>query len=102
MKNLKYKCIRGWKCEECIWLWPQIKNCSYDGCQLGYRLQNIVYVERKDMEFKDAIESLNLKFTSGNKIPVERTTIVNEEWQVIKKELKRLQEIEFIYEELKK
>ena len=54
------------------------------------------------MEFKDAIESLNLKFTSGNKIPVERTTIVNEEWQVIKKELKRLQEIEFIYEELKK
>jgi hypothetical protein len=42
------------------------------------------------MDIKEAIESLTLKFTSGNEIPVDRATILREEWEVIKAELDKL------------
>jgi len=35
------------------------------------------------MLFKDAFDSLTKKFTSGNHIVVERTTILREEWEAI-------------------
>lgn len=41
------------------------------------------------MDFKEAYETLELKFTSGNPIPVERSTILDKEWKAIKGELKK-------------
>lgn len=35
------------------------------------------------MEFKEALESLKLKFTSGNKIKVDRATILRTEWEAL-------------------
>ena len=49
------------------------------------------------MTFDDMYKNMELKFTSGNAIPVERTTITREEWELIKAELNRLDEIEFMY-----
>ena len=37
------------------------------------------------MESKDALKSLELKFTSSNKIPVERAVITRKEWESIHK-----------------
>jgi hypothetical protein len=39
------------------------------------------------MDLKEAIERLEAKFRSGNKIPVGRTTITRNEWEAIKKGL---------------
>lgn len=39
------------------------------------------------MNIEDVIKSLNLKFTSGNTVPVERATITKEEWLIIKNTL---------------
>ncbi len=46
------------------------------------------------MNFDESMESLNLKFTSGNRISVERATIIDKEWKAIKKEITRLGKIE--------
>lgn len=46
------------------------------------------------MDFKTAYESLESKFTSGNNIPVERNTITKDEWEAIKEEIKRLQDLD--------
>ena len=54
---------------------------------------------RGNMNFDDAYRELDLKFTSGNRIPVERATITVKEWEAIKAELFRLDQIEEIYEE---
>ena len=35
------------------------------------------------MTFKEAVENLKLKFTSGNDIEIERATILRKEWDVI-------------------
>ena len=35
------------------------------------------------MDFKDALDSLTLKFTSGNAIEVERAVILRTEWDAI-------------------
>lgn len=40
-------------------------------------------------EFEKVYEDIELKFTSGNKIPVTRATITIEEWSIIKKMLKK-------------
>lgn len=37
------------------------------------------------MELKEALERMELKFTSGNTIPVRRTTITRVEWEALKK-----------------
>lgn len=42
------------------------------------------------MTFEEAIESLTLKFTSGNDIEVERATILRKEWKAILTELERI------------
>lgn len=39
------------------------------------------------MDFNKAYETLELKFTSGNSIPVERNTITREEWDAIKEQI---------------
>jgi hypothetical protein len=36
------------------------------------------------MKLEDAFKSLSLKFSSGNNIPVERATILREEWDAIR------------------
>lgn len=36
------------------------------------------------MTFEKVYEKLELKFTSGNQVPVERTVITKEEWNEIK------------------
>ena len=36
------------------------------------------------MEAKEALEALDLKFSSGNEIPVERATITREEYEAVK------------------
>lgn len=50
------------------------------------------------MTIEEVIKNLDMCFTSGNEIPVSRATIKREEWEVIKKRLKELEELE-IYEE---
>lgn len=52
------------------------------------------------MTFEEAYRDLELKFSSGNAIPVERAIILRTEWEAIKIELDRLKEIEFMYEDL--
>jgi len=42
-------------------------------------------LDRLSMKPEEAFKSLELKFTSGNKIPVTRATILIEEWMAIKK-----------------
>jgi len=37
------------------------------------------------MEINDVIESMELKFTSGNTIDVSRSSITREEWEVLRK-----------------
>ena len=54
------------------------------------------------MTFDEMYQNMELKFTSGNAIPVERATITREEWEMIKGELERLYEVEFIYGDLQK
>lgn len=39
------------------------------------------------MDFNEAYEKLESKFTSGNSIPVERNTITREEWDAIKEQI---------------
>lgn len=36
------------------------------------------------MDFKEALESLELKFTSANDVEVERTSILREEWEALR------------------
>jgi len=50
------------------------------------------------MEFKEAYETLESKFTSGNDIPVERATITREEWEAIRSGINIL---ESLYDEIK-
>jgi len=45
------------------------------------------------MTFDEAMKSLELKFSSGNNIPVERATIIDKEWQSIKTEIERLNKL---------
>lgn len=51
------------------------------------------------MTFDEAYRNLELKFTSGNQISVERATIIDKEWEAIKAELFRLDQIEEMYME---
>ena len=53
------------------------------------------------MNIGEALKSLELKFTSGNVIEVERATITREEFEAIKEGITHLQEIEWQYEDLK-
>ena len=53
------------------------------------------------MEFKEAYETLESKFTSGDDIPVERATIKREEWEAIKNEINILESLEEKYDEMK-
>lgn len=46
------------------------------------------------MNEKEAWESLMLKFTSANSNPVQRATIIREEWEAIKYNL-----LDFLYKE---
>jgi hypothetical protein len=39
------------------------------------------------MDIKEAVRSLELKFTSGNDIPVGRATVTREEWEAVKEML---------------
>jgi len=39
------------------------------------------------MTFDEVLESITLKFTSDNDVPVERITLIREEWEIIFKEL---------------
>ena len=57
-----------------------------------------------DMNFSDAYESMRLKFSSGNKIPVERATITIDEWDAIIQNLEmwRKQSLMSDYFELEK
>ena len=41
------------------------------------------------MTIEEAIESVKLKFTSGNNIEVKRAMITNEEWEIIDNNLKQ-------------
>jgi len=54
------------------------------------------------MEIKKAIKSLDLKFTSGNDIPVTRATILIDEWEALKEYIIELEEIKWIYNDLRK
>ena len=45
------------------------------------------------MDFQEAYEKLESKFTSGNDIPVERNTITREEWEAIKERISFLEAI---------
>jgi hypothetical protein len=47
-----------------------------------------------NMTFDEMYLNMELKFTSGNDIPVERAIITREEWELIKAELNRLDEME--------
>ena len=51
------------------------------------------------MDYKEAKKSLTLKFTSGNEVPVTRSTITIEEWEAIQEEVERLEELEGSYTE---
>jgi len=51
------------------------------------------------MDYKEAKESLTLKFTSGNDMPVTRSTITLEEWEAIQAEIERFEELEGSYTE---
>jgi len=56
------------------------------------------------MNAEEAWESLRLKFTSANKYPVTRATILREEYEAIKKEYeaikKEYKELKWMYEDL--
>lgn len=39
--------------------------------------------EKDNLTFEEAINSLSLKFQSGNTIDVERTTVTRKEWDAI-------------------
>ena len=37
------------------------------------------------MKFDEALKNMNSKFTSGNNVPVERATIVRDEWEALRR-----------------
>lgn len=45
-------------------------------------------------EVRKAVESMDLRFTSGNSIAIERASMRDHEWQTIRAELIRLTEID--------
>lgn len=55
----------------------------------------------KCLPFNEVYDDLEVRFTSGNDITVERATITNSEWIAIKDELYRLSQKEEKYEKLK-
>ncbi len=51
-------------------------------------------------ESSKILEELELKFTSGNAIPVSQITLKLQEFNRLRAEMKRLQEVEWMYLDL--
>lgn len=58
-------------------------------------------VSAQDSPTKDPVAIVDLYFSSGNGIPVERATVKADEWRAVKAEVKRLREYEWMYKELR-